>query len=358
MQPQPPASRSASSSMGAPSLPVSGTDPSRGGAGDGYPLFRERLTGAVGAAAEPARVQGRYADILLRPGLLLMVRDLVTLGDLHGRKDVGPAIQVGIMLEGAGTSRLGGHAGSVPFPAGKMSVMLIDQPASSEFFVPAGTTLRYLDIRFDRSFLDTILPDHPLLTEADLVDATMRACGVSFALMDLTPAMKRTAADILGRQGDEPCDKLFLEGRVIEVLSHAVEGLTARNALADGEGMRLRLSSRDRQRVREAHALLLSDLEQTPRLRDLARAVGLNENKLKVGFRQLYGNSVYAYFQEHRMMEAAALLRAGGQTVTDVALAVGYANPAHFSKVFRRCHGYPPSELLRREGVSAARRSQ
>jgi AraC family transcriptional regulator of adaptative response / methylphosphotriester-DNA alkyltransferase methyltransferase len=46
-----------------------------------------------------------------------------------------------------------------------------------------------------------------------------------------------------------------------------------------------------------------------------------------------------------RMTRAAELLRQGGMPVASVARAVGYRQPAQFSKAFRRHHGVPPSEL-------------
>lgn len=311
-----------------------------------YPAFSEAVTAAGGA---PAAFTGRYEDILLRPGLTMMIRDLKVLHDMEGHKEAGPAIQVGMMLEGAGTSRLSGHAGATAFPTNRMSVIQIDRPATSSFFVPAGTTLRYIDLRFERFFLRSLLKDSPLLAETDLADATMRDHGVSFALLPLDAAARRLAADILARPGVTPGDRLYLESKAIEALSHALTTLAIqRTQGGKGEGRAVvPLSARDRQRIRDAHDLLVADIEHTPLLRDLARRVGLNDNKLKNGFRQIYGNSVYAYLQERRMAVAASLLRAGSHSVTEVSLAVGYANPAHFSKLFRRYHGMPPSALLR-----------
>jgi AraC family transcriptional regulator, regulatory protein of adaptative response / methylphosphotriester-DNA alkyltransferase methyltransferase len=55
--------------------------------------------------------------------------------------------------------------------------------------------------------------------------------------------------------------------------------------------------------------------------------------------------SFRAELQRIRMNRAAALLRESSMPVGAVARAVGYRQPAQFSKAFRRHHGRPPSEL-------------
>jgi len=45
------------------------------------------------------------------------------------------------------------------------------------------------------------------------------------------------------------------------------------------------------------------------------------------------------------------LLRYQGQRVKEVSEALGFANPYHFSRVYRRHFGHPPSIRLRRVGV-------
>jgi AraC-like DNA-binding protein len=67
-----------------------------------------------------------------------------------------------------------------------------------------------------------------------------------------------------------------------------------------------------------------------------------------VGFRILVGRTVHAYLEDTRLGAAALLLAGGVTSVTEAALAAGYANPSHFAKLFRRRHGVPPARWLRR----------
>jgi AraC-like DNA-binding protein len=82
-----------------------------------------------------------------------------------------------------------------------------------------------------------------------------------------------------------------------------------------------------------------------PGLPELARSVGLNEFKLKVGFRVLFGASVFGYLRTQRMDRARRLLAHRELSVTEVAAHVGYQNPSKFAAAFRKHFGFPPSAL-------------
>lgn len=105
------------------------------------------------------------------------------------------------------------------------------------------------------------------------------------------------------------------------------------------------LARSDLERLERARRLLLDRIDSPPSLRDLARHVGLNEVKLKVGFRTAFGNSVFGYLRVERMELARRLLVQRGLSVTEVALRVGYANPSKFAGAFRKHFGFMPCAL-------------
>ena len=311
-----------------------------------YPQTRET------PAATGLEVRGRYDNLLLRPGLLMMIRDLVTLRDISGEKETGPAIHVGIMLDGAGSSWIRGSNRRFDFHPGQMSLMTTNRPVHGVFHLPAGTHLRLIDVRFELAFLESILRDTPMLGDSDILsEEILNGHGVQLTYLPLNNAVKRIAGQVFGSGIATPSELLFLEGKAIEFLSLALGLLAERRR--GGEPVRgtAPLSARDRHRLNDARDLLLADLENPPSLAELARRVGLNENKLKQGFRQVFGNSVYASLQEHRMKTAARMLEQGDVSVTEIALAVGYANPAHFAKVFRRYYGAAPSRYGHPESI-------
>ena len=81
----------------------------------------------------------------------------------------------------------------------------------------------------------------------------------------------------------------------------------------------------------------------------LARRVGINQNKLNRGFRQLLGVTVGDYVTCCRVRRAEQLLRDGSLSVSEIAYSVGYEFPANFATAFKRNRGYSPRMVRRRE---------
>ncbi len=105
------------------------------------------------------------------------------------------------------------------------------------------------------------------------------------------------------------------------------------------------LSTREKRQLSIAKDCLLSDLSSAPTIAELAKTVGVNQCKLKRGFKELFGTSVYACFQEERMKRAMELLK--NNNVTETAVALGYSNFSHFSTAFRKQYSVLPKDARR-----------
>ncbi|WP_306107513.1 helix-turn-helix domain-containing protein [Pseudoalteromonas tunicata] len=103
-----------------------------------------------------------------------------------------------------------------------------------------------------------------------------------------------------------------------------------------------KVSLRERKQLIAARDFLLSDLSSPPTISDVAREVGINQCKLKKGFKALFNKTVYGCFQEERMQKAMTLLRENN--VTETAISLGYSNISHFSVAFRKQFGVLPKE--------------
>jgi AraC-like DNA-binding protein len=102
------------------------------------------------------------------------------------------------------------------------------------------------------------------------------------------------------------------------------------------------LRSYDEERLREARAILRRRVLDPPSIPELSRLVGINECKLKKGFRTLFGNSVYGLLFEHRMELARTYLLDTEKSVQEIAGLCGYEHVSHFSTAFRRANGKSP----------------
>ncbi len=132
--------------------------------------------------------------------------------------------------------------------------------------------------------------------------------------------------------------KIFLESKVFELIALAYNGLE-RNQDP------VKLSSADQQFIHYAAQLIKDHLDNPYTIIQLARKVGINQTKLKDGFKVLYGTTVFNYMQTLRMNKAHASLLSTHLSIYEISLASGFKNTSNFSASFKKVFGYSPSQL-------------
>ncbi len=106
---------------------------------------------------------------------------------------------------------------------------------------------------------------------------------------------------------------------------------------------------KDEETIRKIHmakSLILDQWQNPPTIAKLAELVGLNEYRLKAGFKEVYNSTVYGYVMDTKMNRGRKLLGAGKLRVNDVAFEVGYTNPSHFIAAFKRQFGITPKKYM------------
>lgn len=82
-----------------------------------------------------------------------------------------------------------------------------------------------------------------------------------------------------------------------------------------------------------------------PSLRELAHSMEINEFKLKVSFKSLYGMSVFQFQRDERMRKAFVLVSHTTLSIKEIAHLCGFHDATHFSSLFRQTHGMTPRTL-------------
>ena len=139
---------------------------------------------------------------------------------------------------------------------------------------------------------------------------------------------------------------IYLRAKTVELLCLALERLDRPKLLAESS---VRLTARDVQCLHRARDLL-NDASAFSGLGELSRAVGLNRNKLSAGFKQLFGESVAAYFRARQLDAARQRILDGEIGISRIADDAGYRDPGSFSKAFRQRFGVLPSDLQAVQG--------
>lgn len=133
---------------------------------------------------------------------------------------------------------------------------------------------------------------------------------------------------------------LYLESQIKILLSLLIYEF--RNADAKTPLIEL-LNARDIEILHEIFQYVTTHFLTDFSLYTICRTFGINEFKLKYGFKKLFGTSLMKLVQEKRMTHAREMLLLPDSMVTNVAFEVGYSSTGNFSKAFRNFYGFAPS---------------
>lgn len=96
--------------------------------------------------------------------------------------------------------------------------------------------------------------------------------------------------------------------------------------------------------VKAVHDFILDNIAEHYTLEELAEQFVISPTVMKKCFKGVYGNSIYAYLKKCRLEIAAQLLSAGDRSIGEIAVSVGYDNPAKFATAFKREYGVSPRD--------------
>jgi len=285
--------------------------------------------------------QGYRQAVNLRPGLNILIDDYTLQDDLvvdYGEDDpCAPRqhLEMSFMLSGQN------HHEEMQ-PCHSFILAKWNDSYGGQFNWQADERVLKFDIHIKPDLFETLVGGEfdalpPLLRQ--LIQHPQPIQDQFWHVQPTTAAMQSTIHQILHCPYQGLTRWLYLEGKVIELVALRLEqsrGVSAERALLGRTG-------NCRNRLYQARDILLNRLDNPPAVLELARDVGLNHNKLKQGFRQVFGTTVFGYSQLCRLEKARQLLYEGHLTVAAVASEVGYANAAKFASAFKRKFGMTPS---------------
>jgi len=160
---------------------------------------------------------------------------------------------------------------------------------------------------------------------------------------DIPASLLLVLNQLLSIQLSESAQKLFYQGKFYELLS-----LYFSNRLPNTETCPFLNDQETVRKIKNAKEYLLKHMQTPPGLKELAKITGLNEYQLKVGFKEIYGNTVFGFLLDHKLDHARLLLDAAKHQVNEVAYQIGYTNPSHFIAAFKKKFGITPKKYLMR----------
>ncbi|MDB5147381.1 MAG: AraC-type DNA-binding protein [Mucilaginibacter sp.] len=186
-----------------------------------------------------------------------------------------------------------------------------------------------LAICLDESFIER-------LSGQGTLPAGVKSYPDHFTKKDLNVKAQSISKNISDSSQTPYIKRLLLEAGIVELLikEHQPDEANTLPAFSDA----------DKARLLEAKNIVEQNLKYPCSLIELSRKTGLNDFKLKKGFKALFGNTVFGYLAELRMNLAHKLLKEG-RSVSEVAETVGYKNAHHFTAAFKKHFDILPSKV-------------
>lgn len=135
---------------------------------------------------------------------------------------------------------------------------------------------------------------------------------------------------------------LYIKGKIYELLSLYFQ----KDEASTGEYCPFLVDEQHVLKIRKAKDIIISNMIDPPSLQELANEVGLSLKKLKEGFKQIYGDTVYSFLFEYKMEHARKLLESNQHNVNEVGLRVGYSTASHFIAAFKKKFGTTPKKYI------------
>lgn len=201
---------------------------------------------------------------------------------------------------------------------------------------------RVLDIEFTVDYFSTLF-DGDFSDIGIFGKAIANECPelIGERSLPITGSMKSIIQEILGCPFENRFKKLFLESKTIELLLLQIDQFKRTTPPKPG----FRLRNDDRDRLYDLKETIDSDPTAEYSLGGLAQLVGMNDFKLKKGFKTLFGNTVFGYIADVRMERARKLLDNPELNINEIAYLMGYKYPQHFTNAFKKKYGYLPRDV-------------
>lgn len=160
--------------------------------------------------------------------------------------------------------------------------------------------------------------------------------------VEIKPTVLIVLQQIINSSVNSSIKDLYIKGKIYELLSLHFQ----QDESNLGEYCPFLVDEQNVIKIRKAKDIIIANVSEPPSLQELAHEVGLNIKKLKEGFKQIYGDTVYSFLLDYKMEQARKLLEGNQFNVNEVGLKVGYSTASHFIAAFKKKFGITPKKYV------------
>lgn len=159
---------------------------------------------------------------------------------------------------------------------------------------------------------------------------------------EIKPTVAIVLQQIINSNINSSIRELYVKGKVYELLSLHFQ----KDETTEGEYCPFLVDEDNVLKIRRAKEIIISRMAEPPSLQELANEIGLNLKKLKEGFKQIYGDTVYSFLFDYKMEHARRLLESNKFNVNEVGVQIGYSTASHFIAAFKKKFGTTPKKYV------------
>ena len=217
-----------------------------------------------------------------------------------------------------------------------MAIQVATNNFDSIITFPADTEVYYTVIGISTARLKALLE----LSRPDaLIDAIVTPKESILFFESMGPETQKTLKQISASQSENGFSGFYYRLKAETLLYDVFNQLHNRQLIKHSP-----VNKADAEKLFQIREAILTNLSQPPSLPALAKLGGISETKMKDLFRQVFGDSIYNYYQTARMEEAAYLLRHKNYSVSEAGYRLGFSNLSHFTRLFERHHQQKPKK--------------
>jgi AraC-like DNA-binding protein len=153
--------------------------------------------------------------------------------------------------------------------------------------------------------------------------------------------------NLLGHNYSDSLENIYINAQTQMLLLYSLDCMLGEKEI-DVINCKFLANEADREKILNAREILIQHIGEPITIKELSRKVAINECYLKKGFKEMFGTTIFDFYQSQRMEHARYLLYEKGLSVTDVSAMLGYSSISHFSTAFKKHTGLKPCELLLR----------
>ncbi len=163
-----------------------------------------------------------------------------------------------------------------------------------------------------------------------------------YAQEPFSPSIAVILSQIINYNLHPSIKALYVKGKIYELIALYFN----KSPNADIEQCPYLADEENVKKIKKAKEIILANMAEPPTLSELASEIGLSLKRLKEGFKQIYGDSVYSFLFDHKMDYAKSLLETGQYNVNEIGLKVGYSTASHFIAAFKKKYNTTPKKYL------------